>query len=547
MIDRQKPIYYSAEEVNSLLSAYPSFQKYLYSRGFLLTTQRRTCITEYPFYGNWTEYSFNVGNTAYYIYAHNEIKVFSYEGASRVLFLIGHAYDPYEMITAEEELLRRLDVALDEDEQTYWKLTNNMTGVFCTGILTGEKVIFANDCCGMQIVYHGVISGELYAVSHSKLVADILGLEQSQYIRRLIKNRFWPLWGMWLPGDCSPFSELRRLVPNHYVEFHAGSKEERIRRFYPTEKICETVTEEEFEKTIDVICDAFFGTMTCISQKWCDKCIGLSLTGGRDSTASLSCVGENKDNFSYFSYYSNDDEYMDVCAAGKILNHIGLTHHVHIIPLDKSAYREDELELFRILLSVNSGCIGFSSRNEIKKRLFFKDNTPCDVEIKSWVGEIGRAWEYNKYKKHRFPAKPYPAYWRAMHKIYLSPRLIHDTDHIFKDYLEQYYSDDVFERIPWTELYFWEFASSAVEGIELNGEHRISYEITVPYNNRRLAETMLTVPLEKRINDEIPKAIILKSNPKIAETGIVIKDISHTDLRAIILRCYLAIMSKIHF
>ena len=79
----------------------------------------------------------------------------------------------------------------------------------------------------------------------------------------------------------------------------------------------------------------------------------------------------------------------------------------------------------------------------------------------------------------------------------------------------------------------------------LTSEHRVSYDITIPFNNRKYVEKMLTVPLEKRKIDAIPKDLIIYMEPRIAETGIVIKDISHTSFRAFIVRMYLEIFSKI--
>ena len=38
--------------------------------------------------------------------------------------------------------------------------------------------------------------------------------------------------------------------------------------------------------------------------------------------------------------------------------------------------------------------------NDLKKRLYFTENPPCDMEIKSWVNEMGRGWYYNKYNKN---------------------------------------------------------------------------------------------------------------------------------------------------
>ncbi len=85
---------------------------------------------------------------------------------------------------------------------------------------------------------------------------------------------------------------------------------------------------------------------------------------------------------------------------------------------------------------------------------------------------------------------------------------------------------------------------SSGEGVYLTSEHRVSYDITIPFNNRKYIGRMLTVPLEKRKVDGIPNDLITYMEPQIAENGIIIKDISHTNLRALAVRTYLEIFRK---
>jgi hypothetical protein len=125
--------------------------------------------------------------------------------------------------------------------------------------------------------------------------------------------------------------------------------------------------------------------------------------------------------------------------------------------------------------------------------------------------------------------------------------MIHDTDIVFRDYLKKYYPDEVLEKAPWVELFWWEFCWSGGEGIFLTAEHRTSSEIAIPFNNRRYVAKMLTVPLEMRIADSIPKDIILHMNPTIAESSVVVKNLKHTDKRALLMRMYLEVFSKLKF
>lgn len=537
--------YYSITEMKEVLEIYPQYREKLYCRGFLLTNDEKNNISEFPFYGNWNCKKITIELENYYIYTHKDTRCYTYSDGRCVLFLVGHAYNPYRMQSDEMEILKDLSVDLKEDVESFWKTESELTGVFCIGYITAKGVVFSTDCAGMQLVYHGSINGKLFLTSHSKLVADLKNLSQSKYIKKLISNKFWRYWGTWLPGDLSPFSELRRMQPNCAGVYTVRDGDIKIKRYYPFCKIEETTTEELYKATIRELGEIMNNTMKCIAAKWPDKKISISVTGGRDSMTALACSKGIYDKFSYFSYISNFDESVDAKAAKRICNHLGLAHELYQIPDEWEGY--EHLDVFKKVMECNAGCIGENNMNDLKKRLYFSKNPPCDIEVKSWVNEMGRGWYYNKYNKKKFPEYPYPSYWRAMHKVYISPWLIKETDKVFADYLKRYYNKKVFDRLSWLELYFWEFAWSGGEGVFLTSEHRVSYEITIPFNNRKYLEKMLTVPLEKRKVDSIPNDLITYMEPRIAETGIVIKDISHTNFRAFLVRMYLGIFSKIRF
>lgn len=537
--------YHSTDEMKDILGKYPQFREKLYCRGFLLTNDEKYNVEEFPFYGNWNVKTIESGSSSYYIYTHKDTNCYTYSDDKRVLFLLGHAYNPFRMKTDETELLKDLSAALKYDMKSFWESESELTGVFCVGYITSKGVVFSTDCAGMQLVYHGTINGKLFLTSHSKLTADLRDLHQSEYIQRLIKNRFWHYWGTWLPGDLSPFPELTRMQPNCAGIYTENTGEISVKRYYPFYTVEETKTETEYQKTIQDLGQIMSNTMKCIAAKWPDKKVSISVTGGRDSMSALSCTNGIYDRFSYFSYISNIDESVDAEAAEKICSHLGLKHELYRIPDEWEQYKY--LNVFKKVMECNAGCIGENNTNDLKKRLYFSQNPPCNIEVKSWVNEMGRGWYYNKYNKKKFPKYPYPSYWRTMHKVYVSPWLIKETDKVFADYLKKYYSKKTFDQLSWLELYFWEFAWSGGEGVFLTSEHRVSYEITVPFNNRKYIEKMLTVPVEKRKTDAIPKDLITYMEPRIAETGIVIKDISHTSFRAFVVRMYLEIFSRIRF
>lgn len=529
-----------AENIEEELVGKEYLQNKLYVNGFIISESNFSISGSYPFYHNWVVADIS----GYHIYTHKSTSVSIRRENNAAFFLIGHAVDPFFMLSEETAILEKLSSAYHKSISDYYSAQNDLTGVFCTGIILDNEIYFSNDCTGMQIVYYGHINGKTVISSHSKLAGDLFGLKQDSYIKRLVKSRFYHYMGTWLPGDLSPYAELRRLVPNHYVHWKSGCETQLV-RFFPLEAIQENRDSDSYTDTIRWLCETVHNTLALYAEKWPEKRIAISITGGRDSTTTLACANGLHERFGYFSYISNDSERVDALAAREICNRLGIPHEIYEIPKNDSDL--SDVEAFALVLEYNGGCIGKSNSNDVRKRLFFIQNPKYDVEIKSWVNELGRGSQYVKYNKKRFPKKPTASYCRALHKIYISPRLIHDTDKVFRDYLKKYYPDNVLEKAPWVELFWWEFCWSGGEGIFLTAEHRTSSEIAIPLNNRRYVARMLTVPLEKRKADAIPMDMIALMNPLITETGIVVKNLKHTDKRTALMRAYLEVFSRIRF
>ena len=87
-------------------------------------------------------------------------------------------------------------------------------------------------------------------------------------MQKLIHSRFWHYWGTWLPGDLSPFPELRRMQPNCAGVYAESSGEINVKRYYPFHEVEETKTEEEYRETIKELGRIMSNTMKCIADKW---------------------------------------------------------------------------------------------------------------------------------------------------------------------------------------------------------------------------------------------------------------------------------------
>lgn len=538
-------MYYSADYVKDLLEKHPYYKEKLFCRGFLITDKNNINLNQFPFYGNWNKVEVCVSEKkSVYLYTHKLIKCYTYKDNENTFFIVGHAYNPYTMEHDENDILKSLSIALKSGKKNYWEKESELTGVFCQGFINKDGIVFSTDCTGMQLVYYGTHEENMFITSHSKLVADLCGFSRDKYITDLVHSKFYRYFGTWLPSDLSPFKELKRVTANFETDYSFADRSFSFSRFYPYKKVQEIDENDEkaYNEKICEISDVIAKNIQLIAKKWPNKRTALSVTGGRDSTTTLACANGTYDKLTYFSYISNIDEEVDALAAKDICKYIGIPHKIYKIPDESELY--NDIDVAKVVFECNAGCVGHNNLNDVKKRIYFDHIDDFDVEIKSWINELSRAEAHLKYNTSKFPKKPTPGYWRCMWKVIVNPKLIRQSNKIFKEHLEKYYSEEVLSYLDWTDYFFWEFSWGAGEGLFLTSEHKYSYDITIPFNNRKLLNTIFTVPLQKRMDQCIPQDIINTNNKKIADSNILIKDISHTDNRATLLRTYLRVFSK---
>lgn len=533
-------MYYSPDFVKSVLVNHSDFQEKLYVRGYLISEDSYD-LTKYPFYANWEKKS--LGKLKTFIYHHKKTNCYIYEDENTVYFLIGHAYDPYDMIFSEDDILRSLAKKMLISEDMFWEKSGDLTGVYTFGYINNNKLCFSTDSVGMSMTYYGIVNSKIIISSHSKIVADLYGLEQDPYIVKLVNSRFYRFFGMWLPGDLSPFAELKRLLPN-FCGYYSDGKII-TKRYFPKSPIIEITSEEEYYQKLDEIDRILQNSLFLISKKWSGKRAALSLTGGKDSTTTLSCAKDVYQSLGYFSYVSVEKERPDAEAAKIISDRLGLEHHVYYIPENDSEIAN--IDIHRMILECNAGCIGKNNDNDVRKRAFFSETNDFDVEIKSWVGELSRAEAQNKYNTLQWPAKPSAGYFRCMWKVIVSPTLILESNRVFREYLRLYYSEEVLSYLPWMDYFFWEFSWPAGEGLFLTSEHKYAYDVTIPYCNRHLLKTMFETPFAKRLKSKIQTDTIHFLEPRIEAAGQSVKNVTHTKLWEDIIRIYLHVFSVLNF
>lgn len=523
--------------MKALLDGNEQLRSLLFPRGYLLTNSEDIDSTAYPFYDLWK--CTTVGEFRFFVHPKQKLYIKQAEGFT--MALIGHAFNPLNLNEISEETILEKAVELySKSSLEFAEYFNQWTGLFNLFVFENNSIHLYNDAAGMYMAFYGMHNDKCYCSSHTNLLGDVCGLEFDEYINRLINYKYYSLFGKALPGDLSPYKEFKRLIPNHFAVLKDNQWS--VSRFYPINmgKYLNLTYDEIINQSAQIMSQS----MQMIYKKW--NRAAISLTGGCDSKTTLSCTNGVYDNYKYFSYISTESESVDAEAAAKICEMLNIEHKIYSISNDDKVY--DDIDALRKIMEYNSGSIGKSNSNDVRKRAFFNQLDDFDVEVKSWVSEIVRAYYCKRFLKKSFPKKLTSRYATLIYKVFITNRkLIRDTDKVFKNFLEKYYTDNSFEKIPWYDLFFWEFRMSSWNGLVITGEQHISYDIAIPYNNREFLSLMLSTPLEKRIKDEPHFDIMKKMNENIADCGISVVNVKHTNKRAHLERLYLDISSKLPF
>lgn len=523
--------------VREALDSGREFREMLFPFGFVIAAVDAVIDTEaFPFYGLWREEIIG----GYRFVVHPEQRLHRVVDGDTVHFLVGHAYDPIDLLHDEAPILEALAEAHRRGDEVYVARLNQLSGIFLVGTVEGEALSFVCDAMAMQTAFFGQREDKPFVVSHSALAGVLCHLEQSDYVRRLVSYRFFDLFGKTLPSDMSPYDGFRRLLPNHRAVLKPGRAE--IVRIFPLEALQAVESEEDYGRVIEQATRILQASMSLIALKWNKP--SISMTGGCDSQTTLACANGHYGDFGYFSYLSSPVEAVDVEAADSISQALDLPREVIEVPVAEIAKRDD-FEIISAILEFNNGDLGPLKRQEVAKRIVLRESD-VEVEVKSWASETARAYFHKRLPKARFPPRPTARYLTTLYKVFAHDRaLVRETDAVFQTYLDTYCPDGVLDRMDWWDLTYWECNGGAGNGFAITGFQRFAFAIDIPFNNRILLRTLLSAPLADRIVDEPHRRIRDIANPAINQLCVSVKNVKHTRLRALAERAYVEVHSRL--
>lgn len=236
------------------------------------------------------------------------------------LTLIGDIVDPRKVEASNLAILQRF-----QDEMRCAKDLVNLTRQFGGRWLIiaddGHTTIVHNDACGLRSAFYcsdmdlGPACGsQAELIAAGRLTPDARAESEflsSDYVRRD------PEW--WWPGDTCAYQQIKRLLPNHYLDF----RNQTAHRFWPVRSLERISPDEAVIKASELL----RGLVEAAARRFP---LALPLTAGFDSRVILAASrGVARDLFCYtikMPHLSQSDP--DIFIPSRLLRKLGLKHHV---------------------------------------------------------------------------------------------------------------------------------------------------------------------------------------------------------------------------
>ena len=489
--------------IKSNLDSNQQYREMLFRRGYLFTNKEIVNKTDYPFYGLWNECKIN----DYYLYVQEKQTYYVHSEGDISAIIIGHAYNPFDMKYKEDDLCIDLIKAYKNDLGCYFDKLSEFTGLHVIILVDGKKVIACQDACSLTGCYFGKLESTMYITEHPQLVADLCDLKMDKMVEKLVESKCYNIGNRHLPGNITPYKEIRRLGANTYLLFENDFT---IKRFYPIKPHPEFTTEEQKEKNIKKIGDLIHNGIECCTKKW-DRCT-ISLSGGTDSKTTLSCANGLYDKFSYFSFHSKPQELVDAQGAKKICENLGLEHTLYTIPEENSAF-EDNTNYFVNLAD-----------NEIRKYIYLHDLDAYDIELKSWASEVARVFLERKYMVN-IPKTLNERHCSIFQTRYFGhPSLLKWSDNIYYDFLREIGLEKPLFNYEHSDLFYWEIRMGCW-GVSVISSQQLYHRMTMPMNNRKILELFLAFPHDERKTDSVHKRIMAYENKSVIDAEVEIPNL----------------------
>jgi hypothetical protein len=398
----------------------------------------------------------------------------------QVGWLLGYAIDETGEWVESKHLLpfaSSAHVTAEAFENWLYSLGGRFAGILLTNYL---KRVYLDPGGTLAAVYSA--EGPAVASTTSLLIA---GRAQSSH-EPLLRNQFFP-------AGLTAYPQIRRLLPNHYLDLH----QMRPVRHWLTESLT-WAGEEQIPSLVATIASHVRRTVHAVVRR---NPTYMSLTAGRDSRMLLACSREITDRMSFITFDHNEQpgHYTDVQVALKIARQWRLRHEV--VPIVPPADALKELYLQRI---------GHAGHWGKARDFYHACSEHLDLRhalLTGFAGEVGRSFYWRRVT-HDTGTPSAAELLNVMRLPDSEPFLT-----ALGQWLEGIRPDDLWVLLDQAYL---ELRVGCWAAVQMYGVAPFALTLT-PFCHRNIFESMLRLPVEYRRSQGLAADLIRHAWPELGE------------------------------
>lgn len=478
------------------------YSDFTFRRGVFLSSlnegdiRRKLNDRNFPQLSSWTKTYFGPNLKLWY---DPRLKLARQDTPRFSLAIMGLAINPYDGHANNEEIVQELFNRLNHSIAAFRAYVDELTGSFLILMRDGENVYLQQDAAATKtIYYHADAQGQISAGVHASIIAALHDLKPDPRAEETwAAESYRKDPSRYLPGMTTQFSDLLPLSANTELDFSARKPH----RIFPRAPL---MHREFGDDMVSEVAQIFRRQADMIAAM--GRPMYLAATGGRDSRVSYAAFSRYTElQLFSFHYPSRGHLSKDVQIAAELAKISG--HKLSIFDLENRNPAKSEF--------VNA-FFRHSPRGIWPDAAYaYVSNFSDDaIHIRSTVSEIGRIFYVHRWAKDITARNFAPTY--TFTKFHEVPWVIESLDWFFKT--NGFTKDNLLNFDPY-DMFYWEHRNSKWQNI-LCVEAEMACDVFIPYNNRRLLTTMMSLHYEDRKEAKLHFAVIEALQPRFSSVEI---------------------------
>ncbi|SDT18494.1 hypothetical protein SAMN04489752_3611 [Brevibacterium siliguriense] len=399
-----------------------------------------------------------------------------------------------------------LGIELGASERRFLDALDRVGGRYVILVEVDGQVRVFHDAHGTRSVYYDQESPTFS--SHAHLLGNVIGDERREH-EALKRDRSWALLPLSFAWDETPYSRIRALLPNHYLDLDVRA----VHRYFPRgeNRFANLSVSDRIEEI-----NYLWGSQIRALSQVTDRFI-VSLSGGLDSRVVLAALREHRDKVDAFTYFTNNGTgnwaqamQMDRDLSRQVLA-LAHVNHVPIVHGEGARFTEEDKAIADKNSLVEHGrwlVARYVEKFGNSTGLHFRGNT--QETIRSYYGST----------KRRDPIDLVQGLmYSRLKSVNLDEEEIKDYQTKLDATLSQFGYPDALHDFVASDMFYWEIRMGRWLA-EIYNETDPAFDSISPMNMRAIVELGLAGPEDERRSGIMFTELIDRNWPELNFPGI---------------------------